>query len=106
VAAAIAVAGLLVRTPLAFWLATRHGPVKQSDLYTAVAPAAIAAVLCAAAVWTLRQLPLVEAAAPIEGLAMTGVAGLCAIALTFLALPESRRALLALRRLHLPQHPG
>ncbi len=106
VAAAIAFAGLVVRTPVAFWLVTRRGPVQLRDLYAAVAPATAAAVLCAVAVWALRQLLPADAAAPVESLAMAGVVGLCAMALTFLALPDSRRALLALRRLHLPQHLG
>ena len=47
VAASIAVAGLLVRLPLAFWLATRRGPVSMGHILTAIAPAACAAIAAA-----------------------------------------------------------
>ena len=43
VAASIAIAGLLVRLPVAFWLATRRGPVSMGHILTAIAPAACAA---------------------------------------------------------------
>ena len=101
VAAASALVGLFIRTPVAFWLATRQGPVRLSDLYGAVAPAAAAAIVAAATVWILRQEVLTNVRTPTEGLALATLAGLCVIALTLFALPESRRALLALR--HLPQ---
>lgn len=101
VAAASALGGLFIRAPVAFWLATRQGPVRLGDLYAAVMPAAAAAVAAAATVWVLRQGVLSGPRTPLEGLALAGLAGLCVIAFAFCAMPESRRALLALR--HLPQ---
>jgi PST family polysaccharide transporter len=101
VAAASALVGIFARTPVAFWLATRRGPVKLGDLYGAIAPAAAAAIAAYAAVWALRRGVLADMPSAIEGLVLCGLAGLCVIALTLLALPDSRRSLLELR--HLPQ---
>src|SRR5258708_33016918 len=49
IAASLALVGLFVRTPLAFWLATRHGPVSAGVVGRAVAPPAPAAGMVAAA---------------------------------------------------------
>jgi PST family polysaccharide transporter len=99
VAAAAALAGLFIRTPVAFWLATRRGPVRLSDLYSAVTPAAVAAIVAAATVWSLRQSILSDVRTATEGLALAVLAGLFVITLTLFALPSSRYALLALRQL-------
>lgn len=99
VAAAAALAGLFIRTPVAFWLATRRGPVRLSDLYSAVAPAAVAAIVAAATVWSLRQGVLSDVRTATEGLALAMLAGLFVVTLTLFAFPSSRHALLALRQL-------
>lgn len=91
VAASIAVAGLLVRLPVAFRLATLRGPVSVSDILTAVAPAACAAAMASAAVWLVRHTVLAEAAPTVGGVLMAGLCGLAVIGLTVLAWPETRR---------------
>src|SRR5258708_23490836 len=101
VAASVALAGLFIRTPVAFWLATRRGPVRLRDLYTAVAPAAGAAIVAAATGGGLRQGVLSSARTAAEGLALAMSAGLCVVTVTLFVVPGSRHALLALR--HLPR---
>src|SRR5258708_22712520 len=56
VAAAFAVTGLFMRTPLSYWLATRHGPVKLAQIYTSMLPSAVAGCPVVAALWALRPL--------------------------------------------------
>jgi len=93
VAASIAVAGLLLRLPVALWLATLRGPVSIGNILTAIAPAACAAVLASIAVWALRHAVLAQAAPTVGGVLMAGLSGLAAIGLTLLAWPETRREL-------------
>jgi PST family polysaccharide transporter len=91
VAAAIAVAGLLVRLPVAFWLATRRGPVSMANIITAVAPAVCAAVMASIAVWAVRYAVLAGEGAPtVGGVVLLGLCGLAAIGLAVLAWPETR----------------
>lgn len=90
VAASIAVAGLLVRLPVAFWLATRRGPVSMGNIVTAVAPAACAAVMASIAVWAVRHAGLAEEAPTVGGVLLAGLAGFTAIGLAVLAWPETR----------------
>jgi PST family polysaccharide transporter len=98
VAAAIAVVGVLIRTPMAFWLSTRRGPVKQRDVYTAVLPAIVAAVVAAAGVWTLRRMYLHDDAISVGGVALVAMAALAAMITVLLAFGETRRELVALVR--------
>lgn len=98
VAAAIAVVGLVIRTPVAFWLATRAGPVTLRDVYVAVLPAALAAVIAAAAVWGLRRFVLPDVDVSARGLALVALSALLAMAVTLMAFPDTRRELLALLR--------
>jgi PST family polysaccharide transporter len=91
VAAAIAVAGLLVRLPVAFWLATRRGPVSMANIVTAIAPAVCAAVMASIAVWAVRHAVLAGEGAPtVGGVLLLGLCGLAAIGLAVLAWPETR----------------
>jgi PST family polysaccharide transporter len=91
VAAAIAVAGLLVRLPVAFWLATRHGPVSMANIVTAIAPAVCAAVMASIAVWAVRYAVLAGEGAPtVGGVLLLALCGLAAIGLAVLAWPETR----------------
>ena len=94
VAASLAIAGLLVRLPVAFWLATRRGPVSMGNILTAIAPAACAAHCrrrrnrgAASTAFSPIQAPTVAA------VLLVGAGGLAAIGLTVLAWPETRREL-------------
>jgi PST family polysaccharide transporter len=93
VAASIAIAGLLVRLPVAFWLATRRGPVSMGHVLTAIAPAASAAIVAAAAVWVLRHGLFADTGPTVAGVLLAGAGGLAAIGLTVLAWPETRHEL-------------
>ena len=55
VAASLVIVGLSLRMPLSFWLATRRGPVRATDVWRAVAPAASAAIAAAGAAWLVRR---------------------------------------------------
>jgi PST family polysaccharide transporter len=98
VAAAIAVVGVLIRTPMAFWLSTRRGPVGQRDVYAAVLPAIVAAMLAAAGVWTLRRFHLHDSVVSIGGVALVALAASAAMLAALLAFGETRRELVALIR--------
>jgi PST family polysaccharide transporter len=90
IAASIALVGLLVRTPIAFWLATRRGPVSAAFVWRAVAPPASAAAMVAISVGCLRRF---EPEPTWLALAATAVVGLSAASLVLLAWPEIRREL-------------
>jgi polysaccharide transporter, PST family len=75
IAAALATVGLLVRIPVAFWLATRHGPVSAGFVWRAIAPPASAAAAVAVAVGYLRRF---EAEPTWAALATTALVGLLA----------------------------
>jgi PST family polysaccharide transporter len=88
VAASIAVVGLLIRTPLAFWLAARRGPVGVGAVWRAIAPPASIALVIALVVGALRLVtpdPTPAAMALVAATALTiGLLGL-------LIWPETRR---------------
>jgi PST family polysaccharide transporter len=88
IAASLALTGLLVRTPIAFWLATRRGPVSAGFVWRAIAPPASAAAMVAVAVGCLRRF---EPEPTLVALATTAVVGLSAASLVPLAWPEIRR---------------
>jgi len=90
IAASIALVGLVVRTPVAFWLATRRGPVSAAFVWRAVAPPASAAALVALAVGCLRRF---EHEPTWMALASTAVVGVSAASLALLVWPEIRREL-------------
>jgi len=88
VAASIALVGVLVRTPLAFWLAARRGPVGVGAVWRAIAPPASIALAIAAIVGSLRVATPNPTAAAMALVAATALAiGL----LGLLAWPETRR---------------
>jgi PST family polysaccharide transporter len=105
VAAAIAVVGLMVRTPMAFWLSTRRGPMRQRDVYSAVLPAIIAAVLAAAAVWAVRRFYLQDQTLSVGHVALVALTAIVTMGLTMLAFAEIRRELVALLRYPLAFRP-
>ncbi len=96
VAAALAIGGLTLRTPIAFWLATRQGPVRVADIWRAIAPAASTAIAVAGAVLLVRR---VEPDPTAAGIASVGAAALVVALLGLLAWPETRRELVALMSL-------
>ncbi|MGQ3072091.1 MAG: lipopolysaccharide biosynthesis protein [Ferrovibrionaceae bacterium] len=99
IAASFALTGLLVRTPLAFWLATRRGPVRLHDLHGAVLPSVVAALVAVAVVVLLRRYVIPVQVLPIVALCLGTGAGLAAALVTLAAIPSSRRSLMALRHL-------
>lgn len=98
IAAALALAGLFVRTPVAFWLATRRGPVSVTDVWRAIAPPATAAAAIMAVVWYLRRLVLPHADPTVAAITATAATALLVLVLVLLAWPDTRRELLALMR--------
>jgi PST family polysaccharide transporter len=98
IATSIALVGLLVRLPVAFWLATRRGPVSMSNILSAIAPAVSAALAAAAAAWLLRHYAFPGGGPSIAGLLVVGAGGALAMVLVVLAWPETRRELLGLIR--------
>jgi PST family polysaccharide transporter len=89
VAAALAVTGLALRTPLSFWLATRHGPVRNIDVWRAIAPPASAAIVAAMTVALVRA--CVPRNLSVESVAAVGAAASTVIFLVLLLWPETRR---------------
>jgi len=105
VAAAIAVVGVAVRTPMAFWLSTRGGVMRQRDVYSAVLPAVVAAVLSGGAVWAVRRFYLQDATLSVGHVAVVALTALVTMGLTLLAFGELRRELVALLRYSLAFRP-
>jgi PST family polysaccharide transporter len=105
VAAAIAVVGLVVRTPMAFWLSTRRGPVGQRDVYAAVSPAIVAAVIAGVSVWAVRRFHLHDAALSAGGVALVALTALMAMTGVLVVFGETRRELVALLRYPLAFRP-
>jgi PST family polysaccharide transporter len=93
VAASLAAVGVLVRMPLAFWLATRRGPVPVGVIWRAIAPPATAALAVAVSVGALREF---LQAPTVAALAATVAVALSAMSLALLAWPETRREIQAL----------
>lgn len=91
VAAAYGLVGLLIRTPLLFWLVGRSGPVSTKDLYRDVAPFAAISVavllsLLAFRLWLAGTNPLFNL---IMSISIAGVVTLSVL----VALPRGREAL-------------
>lgn len=91
VAAAYGLVGLLIRTPLLFWLVGRSGPVSVKDLYLDLAPfAAVAGAillsLFAFRLWLAGPSPLINFIISI------GIAGFVSL-IVLVALPRGRDAL-------------
>lgn len=99
VAATLALVGIGLRLPLAFWLVTRRGPVHFTDLWTALVPATLAALAAGTAILVLRRFMLPQAPPALAGLVLATLTAVVASAATYLALPRSRRRLHSLGRL-------
>ncbi len=96
IAGSLALVGLCIRTPVAFWLATRSAPVTVGDICRAIAPPATAAVAILAAVWSLRSQLIPQAAPTIGPLSAIAGTALAMLTLALLAWPETRRELIGL----------
>jgi polysaccharide transporter, PST family len=104
VAGFYAFGGLIIRAPLAFWLATRRGSVTIGDLYRAILPSIWAALAVGSVGMLGRQLAGPALTTPVVG--MIGAAAAGAGILTFAAIPQSRHALFALSRIATLARPG
>jgi polysaccharide transporter, PST family len=104
VAGSYACCGLLIRMPLAFWLATRRGPVTMVDLYRAILPSICAALAVGSAGWLGRQLAGPDLT--VSGVGLVGGAAVASGLIAFAVIPQSRRALLALSRMAVLIRPG
>jgi PST family polysaccharide transporter len=99
VAGSLALTGLLVRLPVAFFLASRRGPVSCAMLWRAIAPPATAAIAVAIAVGCLRRF---DPDLTLPALAAAAGTALSTCLIVLLLWPETRRDI---RRLleHMPQ---
>ncbi len=88
VAASLALVGVVVRTPVAFWLAARRGPVAVGAVWRAVAPPISIAIAIAAGVGSLRSLTPDPTPA---AMALVATTALAIMILGLLAWPETRR---------------
>jgi O-antigen/teichoic acid export membrane protein len=91
VATAYGLVGLLIRTPLLFWLVGRSGPVATKDLYRDVAPFAVISIAILLSLHGFRVF-LASADPLINLLLSVGIAGVVTL-LVLLALPRGREAL-------------
>lgn len=98
VAASLTVTGLFIRTPMACWLATRRGPVRQRDLYAAGLPSLVVALSIAGAAAASRRFILPPHVAPVTGLMITIPAAMVLAGFVFYAMPSSRKTLQKLIR--------
>jgi len=96
VAAFYGVGGLFIRAPLALFFATRHGPVTLADLCRAILPSSCAALAIGCAGLLVRQ--WVGPDLSLAGLGIVAGAAVAAGLGIFMAIPQSRRAFLALAR--------
>ncbi|MDE1145960.1 MAG: lipopolysaccharide biosynthesis protein [Azospirillaceae bacterium] len=96
VAASYAVVGLMVRLPVCFLLASGQGPVTQRDLYKSILPSLWASLAVAGVVWALRRfvMPASLLDAPVLALAVAAAAGMATAGVSFLAMRQSRDAVL------------
>lgn len=98
VAAALALIGVSVRLPVAFWLSTRRGPVKFRDVCMTVLPSIVAGVVVAALVWTARQVVIQPTTPAAIGLVYSVALAMVGAGVTFWLIPRSRQALIKLLR--------
>lgn len=93
VAAALALVSLVLRAPIAFWLASRRGIVSFWDIVTSILPSLIAGAAGAAVAGALRFAVLPEGLPATSGLAVIVCLAAPVVLLTFYAIPRSRSSL-------------
>jgi PST family polysaccharide transporter len=99
VAASIATVGVVIRLPLSFWLASRHGPVSLGNMLSAIAPATSAGAAGAATAFLLHHY-VVPTSQPAPAMVLAvGMAAGAAILLVALAWSDIRRELVQIARL-------
>ena len=97
---ALAVGSATIRLPVAFWLATRRGPVPMRLLFTAIVPSMAATAGVAAAVLAVRRtFPLASDTASATGYVATVPAAIAIAVIVFALFPSSREVLASLLRL-------
>jgi PST family polysaccharide transporter len=92
VAASVAATGLIVRLPVAFWLASRRGAVRFTDLASTIGPAAFGTVTAVVSGYLARRI-IVSSLPPIFEIAFVIGIGAAACVTAFLLLPQSRGAM-------------
>lgn len=98
IAASLASVGLVIRAPVAFWLATRGQPVAMGDIWRAIAPPATASLAIMAAVWSLRQLVRSPDGPSLGAIAAATATAIATLIVVLLAWPDTRREALVLSR--------
>jgi len=93
-AEALAAAGLFIRIPIGYWLATVRGPVRLGQLYATMLPSALAGIAIVGAIWVLRHFVLPHDIHPILGLCAAVAAAAATAGAVFWSLPKSRQGLL------------
>jgi O-antigen/teichoic acid export membrane protein len=97
VAAVYAISDIGLKTPLLFWYVGRSGPVRTGDFYRALAAPALATAATLASILLIREFAGITN--PIQGLLITGAAGLVAGFTALLITPLGRSALRDFRRM-------
>jgi len=92
-AEALAAAGLFIRIPVAYWLATLRGPVRLGQIYATILPSALAGLAVVAAIWLVRQFILPRDIHPIFGLCTAVATAGATAGAVFWTLPKSRQGL-------------
>ena len=93
IAAALAATGILLRAPLAFWLATRRGPVRLSDIALSIFPALVAGLVVMSMTAALRATVFTRHTPAIDALAVAVILAVPTTLAVYAAIPRSRHAL-------------
>ncbi len=99
VAISLALVGAVLRTPAAFWLSSRRGPVSLGDIAQAIAPSWAAGAAAVGVVVGLRQTYFAADIPASEALAISAACALPAALLIYYLIPRSRRTMQGLRDL-------
>jgi PST family polysaccharide transporter len=97
VAASLALFGVVLRAPMAFFLASRRGPVRFADIIKAVIPSILAGMAGAVAAGAMRATILARETPATDALAVVALVAWPVILMIFGVLPRSRRTLQGLR---------
>lgn len=87
VAVSFSLIGTFIRFPLLFWFATRVGPVRMSDIYTAMVVPLLAAGGVLGAIYGFRHVVVLS---PFAGVVSSSVIALLATAIVFAVTPKGR----------------
>jgi len=87
VAVSFSLIGTFIRFPLLFWFATRVGPVRMADIYTAMVVPLLAAGGVLGAIYGFRHVVVLS---PFAGVVSSSVIALLATAIVFVVTPKGR----------------